>query len=198
MRVFLIHGMGRSRASMIWLARRLSRAGHRPSRFGYSVMRRDIDAIVASFVAHIEAALEPGETYAIVGHSLGNIITRAAGDRLPEGLCRFVMLAPPNRSPSMARRLKNNLVFRFATGDAGQKLADPAFYEALGRPDVPTLIFAGEVSGRQPFWLDGGSDGIVKVDETPLDDLPHHVVDALHTFIMNHPEVAERILAFLE
>ena len=161
-------------------------------------MRSDVEGIVTAFVAHIESALAPGEDYAIVGHSLGNIITRAAGERLPEGLRRFVMLAPPNRSPSMARRLKDNLVFRLATGDAGQKLADPVFYEALGRPDVPTLIFAGELSGRQPFWLEGGSDGIVQVDETPLDDVPHHVVDALHTFIMNHPEVAERICAFLD
>ena len=82
MRVFLIHGMGRSRVSLMVLASRLKRAGHLVSLFGYSVARHDLDTIADRFVAHIESVLEDdgrrdGEPrpYAIIGHSLGNIIT---------------------------------------------------------------------------------------------------------------------------
>lgn len=205
MRVFLIHGMGRSRASMRLLAARLRRSGHAPSSFGYWVSRDPVDAIVDALLAHIAARRErdlsaggEGE-YAIIGHSLGNILTRLASERLPAGFARFAMLAPPNRPPLLARRLSRNPLFRALTGEAGQRLADPAFYAALPVPDVPTLIFAGDGGPRAAFLPFGHepSDGVVGVEETRLDGVPHVVVPAVHTFIMNDREVTRRLLAFL-
>lgn len=193
---------------MAWLGYRLDRAGHRSSRFGYTVMRDDLDAVVTRFVAHIDRVLETDRAasagsvdapesprYAVVGHSLGNIITRAAVDRLPPGLTRLVMLAPPNQSPALARRLKDNGLFRFATGDAGQKLASAEFYASLATPAVPTLVLAGTLGAA--WWLDGPSDGVVKVDETVLEGATHQTVHAVHTFIMNHPEATRAIVEFL-
>jgi hypothetical protein len=203
MRVFLIHGMGRSRVSMLVLASRLKRAGHQTSLFGYSVARHDLDTIRTRFVSHIGTVLEDdarrsaSSQYAVIGHSLGNIITRHATNHLPTGLARFVMLAPPNQSPDLARKYQGNPFFRIMTGDAGKKLADPDFYECLGSPEVPTVILAGD-KGERARWLPGTGDGVVGVDETKLGDVPHHVFDALHTFIMNHPEVTRQICHFLE
>jgi pimeloyl-ACP methyl ester carboxylesterase len=210
MRVFLIHGMGRSRASMMFLGSRLARAGLRPSSFGYTVHNASLDAIGARFVTHIAAtrakdakasAVHDDEApYAIIGHSLGNVITRHVLRELPRGFARFVMLAPPNRPALLAKKLRANALFRALTGDAGQALGDDAFYAALPRPEVPTLILAGDAGPRFAWLPFGGqpSDGIVALDETKLDDVPHAVLPALHTFIMNNAVVQRAIVRFIE
>ncbi|MFZ9887804.1 MAG: esterase/lipase family protein [Myxococcota bacterium] len=208
MRVFLIHGMGRSRASLFWLATRLRRAGHTPSLFGYRVSTQSLEHIAEAWRKHIHRVrahdVSDDETrggYAVVGHSLGNIITRCASDRLPEGFHRFVMLAPPNQPPRLAGLLRNRLLYRGLAADAGQRLADPDFYAQLPIPKVPTLVIAGDagrLSPILPYGTGDGSDGVVGIDETRL-PTPHvhRVVPAMHTFIMNSPEVARIICEFL-
>jgi pimeloyl-ACP methyl ester carboxylesterase len=198
-RVFLIHGMGRTSASMMFLSRRLEKAGHAPSSFGYFVLRDPLESIASRFVAHVEKHAEEGEPYAVVGHSLGNVITRLCLARLTR-LQRFIMLAPPNRPPVMARALEKNPVFRGLTRDAGEKLLDPRFYERLPVPSCPALVVAGTRGPSQRFLPFQGepSDGVVLVEETRLPGVPHVEVPAIHTFIMNDAQVAALTLTFLE
>lgn len=199
MRVFLIHGMGRSPSSLALLGRRLRAAGHAPSSFGYQVARESIDRIAGRYVAHVTKVVEAdgGGPYAVVGHSLGNVITRYAAASLPPGFARFVMLAPPNRSPALARAMRGNTVFRALTRDAGDKLGQRAFFEALPVPNVPTLVIAGV---GNPPWLphrDIASDGIVAIEETRLPGARHETVESTHTFIMNNAEAVRLLLEFL-
>ena len=107
MRVILIHGMARSPLSMAPLAARLKAAGHQPSLFGYSVTFQNLDAIAERFAEKVHAVVDDGDSdgYAVIGHSLGNVITRMASPELPDGFRRFAMLAPPNHSPATARAL---------------------------------------------------------------------------------------------
>jgi len=203
-RVFLIHGMGRSPSSFAFLAHKLRKSGHRVSLFGYTVRNTSLDEIAEEFVTHVRAVLdaEPLEetSYAIVAHSLGNVVVRMASPRLPAGFDRFVMLAPPNQAPLLARRLRDLSVFKAMAGDAGQRLSDPEFIESLPVPHAATLILAGDAAKQLtvlPF--DGApADGIVSVEETRLPPLRHRVVPAWHTFIMNHPEVVGALTSFLE
>lgn len=208
-RVFLIHGMGRTQVSMALLARRLRAAGHHTSSYSYFVSRDPLVRIADGLVAHVERTIsddqkadERGDRrgdFAVIGHSLGNIVTRMALPRLP-GLRRFVMLAPPNQPPVLARTLASNPLYRALTRDAGAKLTDDEFYRQLPRPAVPTLIVAG-TRGPRTSWLPfagQASDGIVGVDETRLPGVAHVEVPAIHTFIMNDAEVARLTLHFLE
>lgn len=194
--------MGRTPLSLALLARRLRAAGHTPSSFGYFVSRDPLARIAERFVAHVENVRRQDQDaggFAVVGHSLGNVITRMALPGLPE-LARFVMLAPPNRPPVMAQSLAANPVFRALTRDAGDKLLDEDFFARLPVPTAPTLIVAG-TRGPKVRWLplaDRASDGVVSVDETRLASLPHLEVPAIHTFIMNDAEVARVTLRFLE
>ena len=206
MRVFLPHGMGRSPASMWPLAVRLKRAGHRPSLFGYFVAFETFDQIVNRYLRQVNQVLaedrEMGEdisNWAVVGHSLGNLITRQASPSLPPGFSRFVMLAPPNQPPASARRLRDNFLFKALTRDAGQTVSDPSFFENLPVPDVPSLVIAGD-AGPKVGWLpfDGPHDAVVQVAETRLDDIPVLQIPAMHTFMMNRRDVADVILEFLE
>jgi pimeloyl-ACP methyl ester carboxylesterase len=207
MRVFLIHGMGRAPTSMWVLKCRLVREGHRATLFGYLVTVSDLERIADRFVDRVrrvmreEAAGGDGRepAYAVVGHSLGNVITRLASPRLPPGFRRFAMLAPPNRSPVIARTLRDNLFFRATTRDTGRKLTDEEFFARLPVPDVPSLIIAGNRGPRSRRLPFGGApnDGILKVEETRLAGIPRIEVPAIHTFLMNRRDVFEAIRDFL-
>lgn len=210
MRIFLLHGMGRTPLSMWILKRRLERQGHRASLFGYLVTLSDLDQIARRFRAHVEETLErdaaapDGATgplpYAIIGHSLGNLVARLASPELPPGLCRFAMLAPPNRSPVIVRKLRDNPLFRAATRDAGRKLTDEEFLADLPVPDVPALIIAG-TRGPRADWLPFAgavNDSILRVEETRLEGIPLLEVPGVHTFLMNRRDVFEAIRGFLD
>lgn len=200
MRVFLIHGMGRTPASMWVLDRRLRGAGYRPSLFGYFVAANDLDDIAVRFAAHLERVLaaDGGGDYAIVSHSLGGLIARLASPRLPPGLKCCVMLAPPNRPPVVVDTLQDNALFRLATRDAGRKLADPAFYDSLPVPSAPVLVIAG-TRGPRAEWLPfrgALNDAILRVDETRLEGAPTLAVAGVHTFLMNRGDVFAAIRQF--
>jgi alpha-beta hydrolase superfamily lysophospholipase len=199
MRVFLIHGMGRTRGSLLPLARRLTEAGHTPTLYGYAVTRAPLTAIAAHFAEHVADVTAPrrGAPYAIIGHSLGNVITRLASPSLPPTFARFGMLAPPNRSPALARAMRRNPLFGVLTGDAGRQLGDHGFYASLPIPDVPTLVIAGETRVAFLPYRGAASDGVVGVHETKLDGARHEIVTAAHTFIMNHPQAVQLLLDFL-
>ncbi|HZU96585.1 MAG TPA: alpha/beta fold hydrolase [Planctomycetota bacterium] len=193
MKLLLAHGMFRSPASLVLLRVRLARAGHEPVSFGYSVAFESFERIVARFV---ELASSIEGPWAIVGHSLGGVIARAATPLLPQGLEKVVMLGTPNRSPELARRFSGLPLFRLA-GDAGRKLADDAFFSELPRPRVPTLVVAGTGGPRWGPLGDRPSDGVVAVEETRLEGALHREVPCLHTFIMNSPEVARIATDFI-
>lgn len=205
MRVFLLHGMGRTPASMGLMALRLRLDGDRPSLFGYFVVREELESIAERFRAQVERVVAAdrargdADGYAIVGHSLGNVITRMASPSLPPGFRRFVMLAPPNRPPAIARALPSPVLDAISK-DAGQRLIDDAFFDALPKPTVPTLVVAG-ASGPRSAWLplgEGENDGILGVDEMRYDDAPMVRVPALHTFVMNRGDVYDTVRSFLE
>ncbi len=193
--------MGRTPMSMWILKHRLQRAGYRVSLFGYLVTSNTLDTICERFLDHVAQQLGRGgrSSYAVVGHSLGNIITRYSSPRLPAGFERFVMLAPPNRPPAMARALRDNWLFKAATRDAGQRLSDDQFYAALPVPEVPSLIIAG-TRGPRFRWLPfrgKTNDTIVGLEETFLEGIPVQRVHAAHSFLMNRRDVFRWVDAFL-
>ena len=207
MRVFLLHGMARTAASMAVLAHRLKKAGHRPSLFGYQVILQPLSGIAGRLRDRVcrvlaeDLAREGGPTpYAIVGHSLGGVVARMAFPELPPGLCRLVLLASPARPPATALALEGNRLFRRLTRDAGERLRDPAFFEALPRPEVPTLVIAGTrgpLSLRFPF-AGQPNDGVLRVSETALEGVEQLEVHGVHTFLMNRRDVFEAIRELLD
>jgi len=196
MRLLLIHGMGRTPLSLALLGRRLSQ--HSPSvrYFGYAAFQESFDRIVAGLVATIRATADP-QPYALIGHSLGGILARAALPALADMPPRhLVMLAPPNQAPLLARRLHKHLLYRLMTRDCGGKLSDPAFYASLPLPTVDTTIIAG-TAGPRGHWSPFGdrpNDGVVTVEETRLGvNTEVILVPSVHTLIMNAPQVTRMI-----
>lgn len=195
--IILVHGMGRGPLSLALLAWRLHRAGYRPHFFYYLATFEKFDAC-AGRLARFIAQRTAGQDYAFVGHSLGTVLLRAALAQLPVAPQASFFIAPPTVACQFARRLKNFRLFRWLTQEMGQRLADPAFMGSL--PIPPNChIFAGDAGPRWSWWPcgDAPNDGILTIAETRLPNVPHTVVAAQHTFIMNRPEIAAAIVEHL-
>lgn len=200
MHVILIHGQGRTWLSMIWLGRRLRRQQHQVHYFNYIAVVQSFDRIVERFVQTIRTKTN-AEPYAIVSHSLGGIITRAALPRLADHPPQhLVMLAPPNRPATAARWMGQIPPYRWLTGDCGKKLASQEFYQTLPPPHIPTTVIAG--TRGWPRWIspfgDQPNDFVLLADETKLAGSDPILVHATHAFIMNSQQVAQITLELLK
>jgi len=206
--VILIHGLGRSRRSMSWLARQFKQAGYTVVNFGYPSTRLS----VSEAAVHLRLRLAPhlgtnsmasaGRVH-FVTHSLGGIVVRALlQDQRPPHLGRVVMLGPPNQGSEVADRLARNPAFRWAAGPAGQELGTgpSSTPNRLGPVDFEVGVIAGRSSLNPLFssWLKGPDDGKVSVARTAVPGMRDLLVVARgHTFLMHSRKVAKQALQFI-
>lgn len=190
--VVLLHGLGRTPRSLARMDRALSAAGFETLRLGYRSMQAPIEQH-ARRVATRLGELPMPRRLSFVSHSLGGLIVRqlfSFDEPWRSALSRVVMLAPPNNGASLASILDRGGLLRGIMGPSFAQIAE-GFAETLPIPDVPFAIFAGDLAG--PL-----GDGLLRVEETRLEGAAeHHVVPAIHTFIMNHPAVIRGTTAFL-
>ena len=197
MRVLLVHGLSRTPLSMLRLASYLRRAGAQPRFFGYVAAMEPFDRIVGRLQQQMEQLAEA--EYAVVGHSMGGLLLRAAVARLGAGVRlprHLVMVGTPNQSPRIARRVQRWFLYRMACGDAGKLLVSPTRMAGLPVPSVPLTVIAGTRGPTFRWGLFPGqaNDGLVTVSETCLAAHEEHIeVPAWHTFIMNHRQVRQII-----
>lgn len=198
MRVILVHGLGRSRLSLLLLARRLSGSGHTPELFPYSALIETHGRILFRLVTRLRSLAAQRDEVGLVGHSFGGLLLREALAAVP-GLRvkHLVMLATPNRQPRLAARVYSRLPFRILRGSCGQRLTDSSWFRSLPVPSIPYTTVAGTGGWRGrlfPFECEP-NDGAVAVSETIVSDNDQPVlVPALHTFIMNRRSVYHLIL----
>ncbi len=202
--VVLLHGLLRTERSMAGLRRAIDAAGY-PT-WACTYPSREIrvqDA--ARYVSERLAAEAPGPLLGVT-HSMGAILVRHMRELPWKGL---VMLAPPNTGSGIANRLRNQTLFRWIYGPAGQQMAGSPEHWPV--PEFPCGVIAGTRAlalTNPTSWLTVGlglfargqaHDGTVAVDETRLPGLAAFAtVDANHTWIMNHPETRRLVLHFLE
>lgn len=195
MRAILIHGMGRTPASMLILTLRLRASGIQSRLFGYSAAIESWNGCVNRLEKFIHQ--HTGEDdFIIIGHSLGTVLTRGVLPRLPHKPLACFFLAPPTKACFAARKLAPLRLYKIITGEMGQLLANPKFMESLVLPDVPTKIYSG-INGPRGRYSPFGeqlNDSVLAVEETLLPDVPAETIEAVHTFIMNKKVVAEDII----
>lgn len=205
--VILLHGMGRSHRSMAAMAAHLADKGYRVVNLDYPSTQASIETlsqgIVAETVRHCRLE-RPSAPVHFVTHSLGGILVRQylQAHRLPPG-SRVVMLSPPNQGSEIADLLKDNFLYRWIMGPAGQQLGTtPASVpNRLGPVDAPVGIITGD-STLEPWFssrVPGPDDGKVSVERARLTEMTDFlVVHKSHGFIMNDPEVIAQTAHFLE
>jgi alpha-beta hydrolase superfamily lysophospholipase len=195
MQAILIHGMGRTPASMLILAVRLRTAGIRPRFFTYSAAFERWEACVNRLEKCIHQHTRNDE-FIIIGHSLGTVLTRSVLPKLTHKPLACFFLAPPTKACVAAQRLAPSRLYKMLTGEMGQLLASPPFMDSLHLPDVPTKIYAGNAGlrGRYSPFGEQTNDGVLAVEETVLPAVPYETIAAVHTFIMNKKAVADDIV----
>ena len=202
--VVVLHGMGRTKLSMSWLAGRLEQQGYDVLNFSYPSTRSS----VASSTAHLHQELQsrlPARTGQVhfVTHSLGGIVVRAyLKQHLPANLGRVVMLSPPNQGSEVVDRLRDIFLYRLATGPAGQELGTEktSTPNMLGEVDFPLGVITGDRSFNPLFsaWLSGPNDGKVSVHRAKVSGMADFlVVPHSHSFIMRSSAVARQVAHFL-
>jgi alpha-beta hydrolase superfamily lysophospholipase len=194
MRAILVHGMGRTPASMWILATRLRKRGFEPALFAYS-------ATFESF-AHCERRLRrfidrkaDGSRFIVVGHSLGTVLLRSVYPRLRTSPIACFFIAPPAQACRAARALAPRALYKVLTGEMGQLLANAEFMDRLPVPQCATRTYAGTAGpvGRLlPFRYEP-NDGVLSLSETVIPGVPTTEVRKLHTFIMNAAAIANDI-----
>jgi triacylglycerol lipase len=202
--VVLLHGLGRSGASMLRLQFALQADGYIVWNRGYpstDAPIEELSPVVGTAVAecrHREAA-----RIHFVTHSMGGILVRHyfQDHRVPEA-GRVVMLAPPNHGSEIVDAYRDRWWFRWATGPAGQQLGTgpDALPRRLAPIGLPIGVIAGSASSDPWFshLFAADHDGKVSVASARLDGMTDLVVvDQGHTFMMNSPAVIAQVKAFL-
>lgn len=182
----LVHGMGRSPLSMALLALRLRRAGFATALFGYSAALERFEPCRQRLRAYIDARAV-ARPYLLIGHSLGTVLLRSVLPELAQPPAGFFLIGPPTRACLLARRCARLLPYRLFTGEMGQLLASEAFLRTVPVPQCPAIIYAGAAGPRWRWYPLGAepNDGILTVSETQLPGVPHVLVPARHTLLMN-------------
>jgi pimeloyl-ACP methyl ester carboxylesterase len=220
--VVVLHGLGRSRASMESLCRYLhEKGGYEVFNVEYPSTRYDM-AQHARNLRHLINNLHGIEEINFVAHSMGNIVIRhylgdldrqdptkqsanaAAADRRAKmRFGRFVMLGPPNQGALLAETFADNVLFKEITGDAGQELGRnwSDLEERLATPDFQFGIIAGGKGNNKGYnpILVGDNDGVISVETAKLPGAHDFVrLPMLHSFMMDNPKVQQYVLCFFQ
>ncbi|MFP6672046.1 MAG: hypothetical protein VB857_11580 [Pirellulaceae bacterium] len=207
--VIVLHGLGRTRNSMNTMKEYLQKhSNYTVLSMSYASTRADVQDHAQS-LAQVIKGIPQAKEISFVAHSLGNLVIRRylhnAKTRKVTGptLGSIVMLAPPNQGSAMARRLKDSKLIRTVWGPSGDEIAShwPTLSRHLAVPGCPFGILAGksEKTVLDNPLITGGDDLVVTVAETRLAGARDFlVVPAVHTYLMDHPQVHRVTLHFLE
>lgn len=202
--VFLLHGLGRTAFSMLFLARRLRKAGYTVVARTYRSTRASIEDHVAWLEGQLDDSIQNAAKLHFVTHSLGGIVLRYfLRERSIPNLGRVVMLSPPNAGSELVDAFRRLKLFRFATGPSAQQLGTEP--DSIPNRLGPVRFELGVITGKASFnpvaslLIPGTSDGIVSVERSKVEGMKDFVVvKRTHTFIMNASEVADHVIAFLQ
>jgi len=200
--VVLLHGLGRTSASMSKIEAALRNAGYAVWNQSYRSTKSDIMTLGNEAVEPAASYCQQYETLHFVSHSLGGILVRAYLQEKPfDG--RIVMISPPNRGSEIPDVLRELRLFQILLGPAAQELGtEPASVpNTLGKIEGQIGVITGD-SSADPFfsWLiPGPDDGKVSVESAKLEEMTDFlVVPYGHTFIMQKKSVVEQVVWFLD
>lgn len=202
--VILVHGLGRTRASMLVLEARLEAAGYRVESFGYPSRSEPIEDLVVRLATAVQECCSDRENSVhFVTHSMGGVLVRSylAGTEEPfEG--RVVMLSPPSQGSEIVDSYADSPLLRNLLGPSGVRLGTDStgIASELGPVDFSLGIITGDrsINPIGSWLIPGPDDGKVSVSRARLEGAADFlVVHATHTFIMNRGDVAEQVAHFL-
>jgi len=203
--VVLVHGLGRTPASMAILQARLAGAGYRIVNFGYPSRSESIEALTDSLGQAVrDCCPASASTVHFVTHSMGGVLVRSyLAERKEPFEGRVVMLSPPSQGSEIVDAYADSPFLRSLLGPSGVRLGTDStgIASELGPIDFELGIITGDrsINPIGSWLIPGPDDGKVSVARARLEGAADFlVVHATHTFIMNRADVAEQVAHFLE
>ncbi len=202
--VIVVHGLGRTPASMAILGSRLEHAGFRVVNFGYPSTSEPMEALVARLQAEVRrCCANDAQTVHFVTHSMGGVLVRGYLSQQPDAhRGRVVMLSPPSQGSELVDAFADSPLLRSILGPVGSRLGTDS--ASIPNQQGPIRFRLGIITGDRSLnplgsWLiPGPDDGKVGVDRAKIEGAADfRVVSATHTFIMNRSDVAEHVIHFL-
>lgn len=203
--VIVLHGLGRTEASMRKIEIALIKNNYLVWNEEYPSREEDIETLAATHVSQGIRQCQEKNASAIhfVTHSMGGILVRQylQLNEIP-GLGKIVMLAPPNHGSEVVDHLQDASFYQELMGPAGQQLSTHKNSVPNSLKPIPGTIgvIAGSDTSDPWFaWMfDGPNDGKVSVESAQLAEMEDFlVVEHGHTFIMSQEDVIEQVLYFL-
>ncbi len=203
--VILLHGLGRTRRSMLRMQQALATAGYRVINLNYPSRQLPIADLAETA---IDASLKKCHSQLcsrihFVTHSLGGILVRQYQNRhdIPD-MGRVVMLGPPNQGSEVVDSLRLLPLYRWLNGPAGLQLGTAA--DDLPKRLGPVAFELGVIAGKRSMnlilsrLLPGQNDGKVSVESTKVEGMSDFVtLPCTHTFMMSNPRAIRQTLHFL-
>jgi triacylglycerol lipase len=203
--VVLLHGLGRTAKSMVYMEERLTLEGYTVYNYDYESRKNEIGYLVEDLHEFLEACcLQDGIPLHFVTHSLGGILVRALmAEKRPDNLGRVVMLSPPNKGTEVADYIKDYSLFKDLLGPASMQLGTgpDSVPNRLGPADFELGIIAGDrtIDPISSWIIPGKDDGKVAIERTKLEGMADFVVmHVSHAFIMEEPAVVDEAIFFLQ
>ena len=202
--VIVVHGLGRTPASMAILVSRLENAGFRVINFGYPSRSEPIEALVERLESEVgQCCSSEAETVHFVTHSMGGVLVRSYLSQRPEAhQGRVVMLSPPSQGSEIIDAFSDSDLLRSILGPAALLLGTDS--AGIANQLEPVRFSLGVITGTRSLdpigsWLiPGPDDGKVGVDRAAVEGAADFIAPpATHTFIMNRSDVAEEVVHFL-
>lgn len=204
--VVLVHGIGRTNASMRKVEEFLRPRGYQVWNFNYPSTKHTIFELSTQYLHPFiqECCQRAEQPVHFVTHSMGGLLVRAYLHKHPLPRAgRVVMLAPPNQGSEVADWLKEFPMYHWFLGPAGQELGTGA--DSLAARLGPIRFELGVIAGDRSInlinsiRLPGADDGKVTVERTKVAGMKDFwLVHDNHTFMMRNAEVLRQIEHFLQ
>lgn len=203
--VVLLHGIGRTKASMEEMAGEFQKNGYRVLNLDYKSRDYSITQLTDDIHAEIKAFNKGAKKKLhFVGYSMGGLVARAYIKRhRPRNLGRVVVMGSPNKGSEVADFMRDTLAYQSVYGPAGQELTTKQDYDRLlGKVTYELGSIAGDRSiDPVSSWvlINGTDDGKVSIESTKVKGMKDHIVlHAAHTFMMSNDEAIKQSHYFIE
>lgn len=204
--IILLHGLGRTKLAMHPVQKALAQEGYQVWNKSYPSTQEPIEQLASTTITEALSYCRSLDSKRIhfVSHSLGGILIRYyLQNNKPGELGHIVMLSPPNQGSEIVDDLKDNKLFHYLLGPAGQQLGTDQ--SSIPRQLKPIHAVIGIITGNTSFepWfsskIPGPDDGKVSTESAKLAEMRDYlVVENSHTFIMSDAYVIEQIQHFLK
>lgn len=204
--VILLHGLGRTSASLNKVESTLEREGYLVANIQYPSRQNIIEELAAPAVeAGITVCNEmEGEQINVLTHSMGGILLRYyLASHTIENLHRVVMLAPPNQGSEIVDVYRNVPGYLLLNGPAGLQLGTDvdSMPNQLGAVDFKLGVIAGNrtINFILSQFLENPDDGKVSVANTRVEGMCAFIeMPTTHAMMMRNSDVIEEAIRFLE